>query len=132
MAEPVKDPETIIREFCACWPERSVDRFLDFFKQAWPRLPATGLDMSEPYLAEAKRHLRRWCWLKLIIAKAEAIPLEPDSQDAAASIFLTRLVKGSLTSRAKIIATGLLPFCQTRQFFFPALWPVTFSGWKGT
>ena len=31
MAEPVEDPETIIREFCASWPERSVDRFLDYF-----------------------------------------------------------------------------------------------------
>jgi len=33
MAEPVKDPETIIREFCASWPERSVDRFLDCFTE---------------------------------------------------------------------------------------------------
>ena len=33
MAEPVEDPETIIREFCASWPERSVDRFLDFFTE---------------------------------------------------------------------------------------------------
>ncbi len=27
----MKDPETIIREFLASWPERSVERFLDFF-----------------------------------------------------------------------------------------------------
>ena len=31
MAEPVKDPETIIREFCASWPERNVDKLLDYF-----------------------------------------------------------------------------------------------------
>ena len=31
MATGEKDPETIIREFLASWPERSVDRFLDFF-----------------------------------------------------------------------------------------------------
>ena len=31
MATAEKDPETIIREFLASWPERSVDRFLDFF-----------------------------------------------------------------------------------------------------
>src|SRR5437867_2038647 len=49
----------------------------------------------------------------------------------AASIFLTRLVKGPVTSRAKIIATGLLPFCQTRQFFLPAMAPLMFSGWNG-
>jgi hypothetical protein len=33
---------------------------------------------------------------------------------------LTRLVKESLTSRAKIIATGLAPFAQTRHCFLPA------------
>ncbi len=33
-------------------------RFLDFLKQAWPRLPALGLDMSEPYVKYAKRHLK--------------------------------------------------------------------------
>ena len=31
MATAEKDPETIIREFLASWPERSVDRFLDYF-----------------------------------------------------------------------------------------------------
>src|SRR5207244_8995183 len=31
MATAEKDPETIIREFLASWPERNVDRFLDFF-----------------------------------------------------------------------------------------------------
>ena len=34
-------------------------RFLDFLKQAWPRLPALGLDMSEPYIRHAKGHLKR-------------------------------------------------------------------------
>ena len=27
----MKDPETVVREFCAMWRERSVERFLDFF-----------------------------------------------------------------------------------------------------
>ncbi len=31
MATAEKDPETIIREFLASWPERSVDRSLDYF-----------------------------------------------------------------------------------------------------
>src|SRR5205823_2416916 len=47
------------------------------------------------------------------------------------SIFLTKLVKLPSMLRAKIIATGSAPYCQTRQFFLPALSPVTFSGWKG-
>jgi ubiquinone/menaquinone biosynthesis C-methylase UbiE len=63
-------------------------RFIDFCKQAWPRLPVLGLDMSEAYLAEAKQHLKRWCWLKFIVAKGEAIPVATESQDAATSIFM--------------------------------------------
>jgi ubiquinone/menaquinone biosynthesis C-methylase UbiE len=62
-------------------------RFIDFFKQAWPRLQALGMDMSEAYLAEAKRHLRRWCWVDLTVANGEAMPLPEQSQDAASSIF---------------------------------------------
>jgi ubiquinone/menaquinone biosynthesis C-methylase UbiE len=63
-------------------------RFLDFLKQSWPRLPALGLDMSEAYIEEARRHLKRWCWLDLLVAKGEAIPLPSESQDAVTSIFL--------------------------------------------
>src|SRR5215472_14883252 len=63
-------------------------RALDFFKQAWPRLPALGIDMSEAYVAEARRHLKRWCWINLVIANAEAIPLEDHSQDAVTCIFM--------------------------------------------
>ncbi len=62
-------------------------RFLDFVKQAWPRLPALGIDMSEAYIAEAKRHLKPWCWLNLIVAKGEAMPVADESQDAVTSIF---------------------------------------------
>ena len=57
-------------------------RFLDFVKQAWPRLPAAGLDMSEAYVAEARRHLKRWCWIDFIVANGEAVPLADESQDA--------------------------------------------------
>jgi ubiquinone/menaquinone biosynthesis C-methylase UbiE len=63
-------------------------RALDFFKQAWPRLPSLGLDMSEAYVAEARRHLRRWCWLDLLVANAEAVPLADESQDAVTASFL--------------------------------------------
>jgi ubiquinone/menaquinone biosynthesis C-methylase UbiE len=63
-------------------------RALDFFKQAWPRLPALGIDMSEAYVAEARRLLKRWCWINFVIANAEAIPLEDESQDAVTSIFM--------------------------------------------
>jgi ubiquinone/menaquinone biosynthesis C-methylase UbiE len=63
-------------------------RALDLIKQAWPRLPAVGLDMSEAYVAEARRHLKRWCWINFIIGNGEAIPLEDESHDAVTSIFM--------------------------------------------
>lgn len=63
-------------------------RFLDFVKQAWPRLPALGIDMSEAYVAEARRHLRRWCWTDLVVANGEAVPLANESQDAVTSVFM--------------------------------------------
>ena len=63
-------------------------RFLDFVKQAWPRLPALGVDLSEAYVAEARRHLKRRCWIDLMVANGEALPLDSQSQDAVTSIFL--------------------------------------------
>jgi ubiquinone/menaquinone biosynthesis C-methylase UbiE len=63
-------------------------RSLDFCKQVWPRLPALGIDMSEAYIAEARRHLGRWGWLDLLVAKAETIPLADESQDAVTSTFV--------------------------------------------
>jgi ubiquinone/menaquinone biosynthesis C-methylase UbiE len=63
-------------------------RALDCIKQAWPRLPSLGIDMSEAYVAEAKHHLRRWGWIDLMVANAEAVPLENESQDAVTASFL--------------------------------------------
>jgi ubiquinone/menaquinone biosynthesis C-methylase UbiE len=63
-------------------------RFLDFLKQAWPRLPALGLDMSEPYVRYAKRHLKRWSRLSFTVGNAESLPVPDESQDAVTSIFL--------------------------------------------
>jgi ubiquinone/menaquinone biosynthesis C-methylase UbiE len=63
-------------------------RFLDAAKQAWPRLPALGLDLSEAYVGEAMRSLQQWSWLKLLVANGEALPLPDGSQDAVTSIFV--------------------------------------------
>jgi ubiquinone/menaquinone biosynthesis C-methylase UbiE len=63
-------------------------RFLDFVKQAWPRLPVLDIDLSEAYIGEARRHLKRWCWLNLVVAKGEALPVPDSSQDAVTSVYL--------------------------------------------
>jgi ubiquinone/menaquinone biosynthesis C-methylase UbiE len=63
-------------------------RVLDVVKQAWPRLPALGIDLSEAYVAEARRHLRRWCWLNLTVANLEALPVADTSQDAVTNVFV--------------------------------------------
>lgn len=62
-------------------------RFLDAVKQAWPRLPVLGLDLSEAYLHHARRHLKRWSWVRFAVGNAETIPLPDSSQDAVTSIF---------------------------------------------
>ncbi|HYZ44950.1 MAG TPA: class I SAM-dependent methyltransferase, partial [Xanthobacteraceae bacterium] len=63
-------------------------RFLDSFKQAWPRLPALGIDLSEAYLGEAKYHLKQWCWIDFLVGNAEALPVKSESQDAVTNIFM--------------------------------------------
>jgi len=63
-------------------------RFLDFVKQTWPRLPITGLDMSETYIRHARRHLARRPRTNFIVGKAEAIPFPDNSLDAVTSVFL--------------------------------------------
>jgi ubiquinone/menaquinone biosynthesis C-methylase UbiE len=63
-------------------------RFLDFLKQAWPRLPVLGLDMSEPYTRYAKRHLKRWSRVKLAVGNAASLPMPDESQEVVTSIFL--------------------------------------------
>jgi ubiquinone/menaquinone biosynthesis C-methylase UbiE len=63
-------------------------RFIDALKQAWPKLPIFGIDMSEAYIKNARRHLKRWSRLHLGVANAENLPVADNSQDALASIFL--------------------------------------------
>jgi ubiquinone/menaquinone biosynthesis C-methylase UbiE len=63
-------------------------RFLDFVKQAWPRLQILGLDMSDAYIRYARRLLKHRSRTSFVVGKAEAIPLLGDSVDAITSIFL--------------------------------------------
>jgi ubiquinone/menaquinone biosynthesis C-methylase UbiE len=63
-------------------------RFLRFVKQAWPRLPAAGLDLSDAYLAEARDHLKPYRDVALHAGNAEAMPFADASFDVVTSIYL--------------------------------------------
>jgi ubiquinone/menaquinone biosynthesis C-methylase UbiE len=63
-------------------------RFLDQVKQVWPRLPCIGLDLSEPYIDYARRHLFRRAQTNFLVANAETIPVADASCDAVTSIFM--------------------------------------------
>jgi ubiquinone/menaquinone biosynthesis C-methylase UbiE len=62
-------------------------RFIDFVKQTWPKLPILGLDLSEAYVSEARRHLRHRARTAFAVGNGEAIPVADASQDAVTSIF---------------------------------------------
>lgn len=63
-------------------------RFLRFVKQAWPRIGASGLDLSQAYVAEARHHLRPYCDVGLHAGNAEAMPFADASFDVVTSIYL--------------------------------------------
>lgn len=63
-------------------------RFLRDLRLSWPALKLTGLDLSESYLAEARRHLAGLRPATLLAANAEAMPLPDASQDIVTCIFL--------------------------------------------
>ena len=49
MADTTRDPEKIVRDFCASWPQRSIDKLLTFFTDDalyhnMPMEPVTGKD----------------------------------------------------------------------------------------
>jgi ubiquinone/menaquinone biosynthesis C-methylase UbiE len=86
-------------------------RFLDFVKQAWPRLRVVGLDMSDPYVRHAKRHLRNRSRTSFVVGKAEPIPLADNSQDAVTSIFLfhelpPKVRRSALRECARVLKPG--------------------------
>ncbi|HEX5080353.1 MAG TPA: class I SAM-dependent methyltransferase [Geminicoccaceae bacterium] len=63
-------------------------RFLRAVKHNYPRLPVVGLDLSRPYLAEARRALARWSWVRLVEGAAERLPFADASFAAVTSIYL--------------------------------------------
>jgi ubiquinone/menaquinone biosynthesis C-methylase UbiE len=62
-------------------------RFLRQVKEAFPRLDATGSDLSEAYLEEARRHVQPHK-ITIKTAAAEALPFADQSFDIVTSIYL--------------------------------------------
>ena len=79
-----RDQRTVAFADIACGP----GTFLRQVRQAFPRLPALAIDLSEPYLAEARRRLGSRLNVHAVVAKAEALPLADESLDIATCIFL--------------------------------------------
>lgn len=63
-------------------------RFLTFVKDNHPRLDVTGLDLSHPYLAEARHALRRWSWVRLLQGNAETLPFADGAFDLVTTVYL--------------------------------------------
>lgn len=63
-------------------------RFLRDVRLTYPAMQLTGVDLSESYLDEARRHLAGLRPASLLRANAEALPLESASQDIVTTIFL--------------------------------------------
>jgi ubiquinone/menaquinone biosynthesis C-methylase UbiE len=85
-------------------------RFLATIKQNYPRVPLIGLDLSDAYLAKARRDLARWSWLDLVLANAEALPFPAQSVDVATSVYLLHeLPRGARGRVASEMARVLKP-----------------------
>jgi len=85
-------------------------RFLSFVKSVQPDLNVIALDLSAPYLARAKRALRRAKGAKFVEAPAEDMPLKDASVDIAVSIYLFHELPPKVRAAvAKEIARVLKP-----------------------
>lgn len=63
-------------------------RFLRQVRLGYPALRLTGIDLSKPYLDEARRHMRGLRAAELIAAPAENMPMADTSADIVTSVFL--------------------------------------------
>ncbi|MDX2275961.1 MAG: class I SAM-dependent methyltransferase [Hyphomonadaceae bacterium] len=63
-------------------------RFLRQIMSAFPRLPATGLDLSPAYCAEARERLSDWRQVEIVTGAVEQAPFEDASFDAATCVYL--------------------------------------------
>ena len=75
-------------------------RLLAALHHAWPGLRLTGIDLSAPYLDEARRLIGRTARVKLSEGAAEALPFEDASLDLVVSSFLLHELPKEVRSTA--------------------------------
>ncbi|WP_395644494.1 class I SAM-dependent methyltransferase [Terricaulis sp.] len=63
-------------------------RFLSQVLAAFPRIPATGIDLSPAYCAEARERLNAWSQVEIVTGAVEQAPFEDASFDAATCVYL--------------------------------------------
>jgi ubiquinone/menaquinone biosynthesis C-methylase UbiE len=86
-------------------------RLLAFVHEAWPGLRLTGLDLSAPYLGEARRLIGRTARVKLVEGAAETLPFDDKSVDLVFSSFLLHELPPAvridvLGEMARVLAPG--------------------------
>ena len=86
-------------------------RFLSQTLEAFPRLPACGLDLSPSYVEEARTRLKTWPQVEVVTGKAEAAPFDDGAFDAATCVYLfhelpPRVRREVVTEIARLVKPG--------------------------
>ena len=86
-------------------------RFLSQVLAAFPRIPATGLDLSPAYCAEARARLADWRQVEIVTGAVEQAPFEAASFDAATCVYLfhelpPRVRRAAAAEIARLIKPG--------------------------
>lgn len=85
-------------------------RFLRAASEAFPRMALAGIDLSDAYVAEARRHLKDRPRVSLTVAMAERLPFADGSLDAVTAVFLFHELPPKIRgAAAKEIARVLKP-----------------------
>jgi ubiquinone/menaquinone biosynthesis C-methylase UbiE len=97
-------------------------RFLSQVMQVYPRLMASGLDLSPTYTNAARARLKPWKHVEILHEAAEAMPIEDASLDMVVSIFLfhelPHKVRGQVISEVHRVLKpgGLFILADSAQF----------------
>ncbi len=86
-------------------------RFLRQVLAAYPRIPATGLDLSPAYSEEARKRLENWPHVEIVTGAIEQAPFDDESFNAATCVYLfhelpPRVRRDAVREIARILKPG--------------------------